>query len=75
MFSSKAFIVLSLTFKGRGKGGEMTQTLYAHINKRKKKFTFMHLIHLNCFLLFVCYIHLAHRYPDFPVPPAEKTFQ
>jgi hypothetical protein len=21
---------------GRGKGGEMTQTLYAHINKRKK---------------------------------------
>jgi hypothetical protein len=22
---------------GRGKGGEMTQTLYAHMNKRKKK--------------------------------------
>jgi hypothetical protein len=22
---------------GGGKGGEMTQTLYAHINKRKKK--------------------------------------
>jgi hypothetical protein len=21
---------------GRGKGGEMTQTLYAHMNKRKK---------------------------------------
>jgi hypothetical protein len=23
--------------EGRGKRGEMTQTLYAHINKRKKK--------------------------------------
>jgi hypothetical protein len=22
---------------GRGKGGEMTQTLYAHMNKRKKR--------------------------------------
>jgi hypothetical protein len=22
---------------GRGKGGEMTQTLYAHMNKRNKK--------------------------------------
>jgi hypothetical protein len=22
---------------GRGEGGEMTQTLYAHMNKRKKK--------------------------------------
>jgi hypothetical protein len=26
---------------GRGKGGEMTQTLYAHINKRKKKSDFL----------------------------------
>jgi hypothetical protein len=23
--------------EGRGEGGEMTQTLYAHMNKRKKK--------------------------------------
>jgi hypothetical protein len=23
--------------KGQGKGGEMTQTLYAHMNKRNKK--------------------------------------
>jgi hypothetical protein len=23
--------------RSRGKGGEMTQTLYAHMNKRKKK--------------------------------------
>jgi hypothetical protein len=23
--------------RGRGEGGEMTQTLYAHMNKRKKK--------------------------------------
>jgi hypothetical protein len=23
--------------RGRGKGGEMTQTLYAHMNKRNKK--------------------------------------
>jgi hypothetical protein len=31
---------------GRGKGGEMTQTLYAHINKRKEK-GLIHALHAS----------------------------
>jgi hypothetical protein len=34
------------------KGGEMTQTLYVHVNKRKKNYIFIKLVRKDlCFLL------------------------
>jgi hypothetical protein len=43
---------------GGGKGGEMTQTLYAHMNKRKK----MLAVGVILFLLLVFYYSSIHTY-------------